>query len=340
MKSLRNSSQILHESGVIAHVCSVSFPVNSVPSVSFLSLNIHTVATGSADLSSITTPTPPPYIPPWWEQFITPEFIVVLAFIPVVGLIVLAGSLYECASQEPEETPGGTTDDGEESRGQYRAINIIKFGFLTFNTMTDMAFAWSLLGQNQLILFGLSVFFVVVPFVGSLYAWLRTKRRFRDDLCFATWEQRHDMPFIILSTLCGSTFGAFLLAHSRLFRMELFSMDLSLDQRLDFLSQRLVYTVIIEDIPQFGIQIASVVLLGGVLNGITAAAFFASIISIIVGIYNAVNKSEQLRHSLTIQSTTTEANQVELVEATRVQSMEGETETGRTAEGGGERKNP
>ena len=96
------------------------------------------VTTGTISLSDILTPTQPPQPPqirPWWEQFVTTEFIVVLVFIPLVGLIAVAGYLYNCCTNSDDKTKNTT------QKSKYRPVNVGKFGFLTFNTMTDIAFA-------------------------------------------------------------------------------------------------------------------------------------------------------------------------------------------------------
>lgn len=217
-----------------------------------------------------------------------------------------------------------TATDVKHRQPQYEPIRVIKFGLLTYNTMTDVAFAWSLYTSSanaaiKMVLFLLSVLFLLVPFCGSIYVWLKIKGSdLRKDSDFEKWERKNDMPFVFLSVMSGSSFGAFELTHSKLFGLELFDMHLPYEYQLQFLSKRLIWSVCLEDLPQLCIQLVVLIFVennGMNLNVITAAALVSSLISIIIGVYNACNKSQQLSYHRTQNSSNQSKLAVEVTNA-------------------------
>ena len=104
------------------------------------------------------------------------------------------------------------------------------------------------------------------------------------------WVREHVKTLYIISVISGSSFSAVEICDSNLFQLKAFSMNLPLRQKQHFKNQRVLSIVLLENIPQFILQLIYMIFLirdkdVSSQSGIVIIAMVFSILSIVVTLF-------------------------------------------------------
>ena len=141
----------------------------------------------------------------------------------------------------------------------------------------------------RLIICGLSALFILVPILQAMFSFQHGIRKWRRDTDNGTivqsWlaENLRTMYFIVALT-GGSPFAAVILCNSVFLDLQIFDMGLTRRQRRVFRNKRVFSAVILENVPQFILQIAFSII-NKEWTFITIFASFFSIVSILVTMF-------------------------------------------------------
>ena len=140
-------------------------------------------------------------------------------------------------------------------------VTIVGCAFYANDFVSDVFFCLKLLalsldfslgGHNHyLILFVLSIIFVVVPLLSnifSLYHYISkwTSDNMLQDTAVPQWLKNNIRILYLVSIICGSSFSGVMLCNSHLFQFEIFSMELPKYYRSIFQSKRFFFIVLLE----------------------------------------------------------------------------------------------
>ena len=102
-----------------------------------------------------------------------------------------------------------------------RPMRIIIFGLYTWDFISDVIFAARALQQKYFVQGGLSVAFVIIPWIVNIVLLIKSQNRWIQDSAIkyavSSWLLKYDKKLIFLTMFCGSAFAAIELCNSRAF---------------------------------------------------------------------------------------------------------------------------
>ena len=156
----------------------------------------------------------------------------------------------------------------------------------------------------------LSVIFLVIPLLTNILQLHFEISKWSKDQVLSTtpvrgWIRSRVKFLYCIAVLCGSSFSAIQLCNSYLFKLSLFSMGLSRYHKNLFQTKRFASIVLLENIPQFCIQILALILMtqeGSDLSSymITVLSMSFTIVSIVISVFEHKMQSKFLKKGVTI----------------------------------------
>eukprot|EP01084_Bolivina_argentea_P241163 404927_1 len=137
----------------------------------------------------------------------------------------------------------------------YQVIALITASFHILDMVSDVLFSISMSVSNNII-FILSVMFIVIPLMLSLYQLHRViyKKWMRSDDEIKGWIRDNISILFILSVITGSSFAAIDLCYSNLFNLRQFDIPLSKTEISLFKTKRIYSIILFENLPQIALQ--------------------------------------------------------------------------------------
>ena len=136
--------------------------------------------------------------------------------------------------------------------------------------------------------------FIILPLICNLVQLQHEIHKWMTDVyskhTVQAWMRSYLRRLYMISFLCGSAFAAINICNSNVFHFSMFNMGLNRRQRAIFKNERVLSTVLLENIPQLIIQGIYIGLTGN-FNDITIIAMIFSIISIISSIFDYQSSS-------------------------------------------------
>ena len=149
------------------------------------------------------------------------------------------------------------------------------------------------LSSNQKwILFGIGVLAIILPLISNLIQLNNEITEWISDVyskhTIQSWMRYYVKLLYLITILSGSAFAAVDICNSNLFHLRMFNMGLNKRQRAIFKNQRILSTVLCENIPQLILQLIYLILTSAVdsVSLVTVVAMTFSTISIILSILN------------------------------------------------------
>eukprot|EP01083_Nonionella_stella_P268686 908568_1 len=138
--------------------------------------------------------------------------------------------------------------------------NVLWFGYHAIDYLTDVSFALWLYHNGNIILFGVSLCFVFLPSILSLFQ-LKSNVSvwFVSNCDMRKWFESYTTPLYMVCFVTGSCQTTIYLFTSNLFGLAIFGLELNSYQKLKLHNQHLLSNVLCEAIPQFTIQCISVI---------------------------------------------------------------------------------
>ena len=144
------------------------------------------------------------------------------------------------------------------------------------------------------ILFSLGLLFIILPLMGNLIQLHTEINVWMSDIyskhTVQAWTRSYLRILYLITILCGSAFGAVDICNSNIFHLSLFNMGLNKRQKAIFKNQRILSTVLMENIPQIIVQV-TYLSISNKLSEITLIAMIFSLISIISSIFDYKSSS-------------------------------------------------
>ena len=139
-----------------------------------------------------------------------------------------------------------------------------------------------LLFENSLILYaGIgSAAFTFIPYIANLIVAARIKEIIKDNLAAKSWFQHKANLFTLLVVFTGGSYSALALVSSNVFGLKIFACGITRYELRQLGKMKVIYTVIIENIPQLACQLLYSYAIGGQITSAVALAFIASALSI------------------------------------------------------------
>ena len=125
-----------------------------------------------------------------------------------------------------------------------------------------------------------SATFTIIPYVANLIVASRVKEIIKDNVAAKSWFQHKANLFTLLVVFTGGSYSALALVSSNIFGLKIFSCGVTLYELRQLGKMKVIYTVIIENIPQLACQILYSYAIGGQITSSVALAFIASALSI------------------------------------------------------------
>ena len=141
------------------------------------------------------------------------------------------------------------------------------------------------------ILFSIGVLTIILPLICNFMQLNNDIKEWISDVyskhTVQSWMRSYVQLLYILTILCGSAFAAVDICNSNLFHFRMFNMGLNKRQRAIFHNQRILSTVLAENIPQLILQIIYLILTSGVdsVSLVTVVAMIFSTISIVLSAF-------------------------------------------------------
>ena len=150
--------------------------------------------------------------------------------------------------------------------------------------------------KERWVLFGCSVVFIILPLIGNLVqlhkhlqVWIRD---IYSKYTVQAWIRFYLRLLYMLTIVLGSAFAAVDVCNSNIFHLQMFNMGLNQRQQATFKNQRILSTVLLENIPQLIIQIIYTILCSkSNISSITLIAMIFSVVSIVSSIFNYKSSS-------------------------------------------------
>ena len=157
-------------------------------------------------------------------------------------------------------------------------------------------------GDDQLspiekwVFFSFGLLFILLPLIGNLVQLQQEILLWIGDIyskhTVQAWIRSNLRILYMITILCGSAFGAVDICNSNIFHLPLFNMGLNQRQRAIFKNQRILSTVLLENIPQIILQALYLILtVKSSISPITLIAMICSIVSIISSIFDYKSSS-------------------------------------------------
>ena len=140
------------------------------------------------------------------------------------------------------------------------------------------------------ILFGIGVLTIVLPLIYNVIQLNNEIKEWISDVyskhTIQSWMRSYVKLLYLITILSGCAFTAVDICNSNLFHLRMFNMGLNQRQRALFHNQRILSTVLCENIPQVILQLIYLILIVESFSVITVVAMIFSIISIVLSIFN------------------------------------------------------
>ena len=146
------------------------------------------------------------------------------------------------------------------------------------------------------ILVGCSGLFMILPLICNLIQLHKQLRVWISDpyskYTVQAWIRFYLHFLYMLTILFGSAFAAVDVCNSNIFHLQMFNMGLNQRQKAIFKNQRILSTVLMENIPQLIVQIFYIILTkNSNISAITLIAMIFSVISIVSSVFNFISSS-------------------------------------------------
>eukprot|EP01083_Nonionella_stella_P234101 824244_1 len=133
-----------------------------------------------------------------------------------------------------------------------------------------------------------SVVFIVVPYIANIILTLRIGSFIRHNQSASLYFQQWRGLFILLMICTGSAHSALTLLSSRLFGLDIFNSGLTLYELRQLSKLKLFGSILLENVPQLGVQILYVMYREGNPSQNTVLSFVASLLSIIAAVMSYI----------------------------------------------------
>ena len=147
----------------------------------------------------------------------------------------------------------------------------------------------------ELMIFGLSVLFLVIPVLINLFqlhnelkTWVHTVET---KMIIQSWLSEHVKVLYLIAILTGSAFSSIELCNSGLFGLSMFYMNLPKKQKQIFKNKRLYSIVLCENIPQLILQLIYCLIQGDSITFIVLSSMLLSLISIVLTLFENAFKN-------------------------------------------------
>ena len=170
----------------------------------------------------------------------------------------------------------------------FKIGSLVTAGILIMDAVSDIFFAMAI--SEDIILLILAVVFIVLPVVITLYQLHQAINKWRRNDELNQWISDNVKILYISSIITGSSFAGVALCTSNAFSLYQTSLPLNKTRLLQFDTKRIYSTVLLENIPQLGLQIYLLI------NGESANDFVLyvsmtfSILSIVVSILSMISQ--------------------------------------------------
>ena len=124
-----------------------------------------------------------------------------------------------------------------------------------------------------------SAAFTIIPYIANLVVAARIKEIIKDNLAAKSWFQHKANLFTLLVVFTGGSYSALALVSSNIFGLKIFGCGITRYELRQLGKMKVIYTVIIENIPQLICQLVYSYALGEITSAV-ALAFIASALSI------------------------------------------------------------
>ena len=162
--------------------------------------------------------------------------------------------------------------------------------YLDWNNQLSLIEKW--------ILFSVGILFIVLPLIGNLVQLHNEIQMWVSDVyskhTVQAWIRSYLRFLYMITIICGSAFAAVDICNSNIFHLPMFNMGLNKRQLAIFKNQRILSTVLLENIPQLALQIIYLVLTAELetnVSPITIIAMIFSSISIISSVFDYKSSS-------------------------------------------------
>ena len=125
-----------------------------------------------------------------------------------------------------------------------------------------------------------SAAFTLIPYIANLVVAARIKEIIKDNLAAKSWFQHKANLFTLLVVFTGGSYSALALVSSNVFGLKIFACGITRYELRQLGKMKVIYTVIIENIPQLICQLLYSYAIGGQITSAVALAFLASALSI------------------------------------------------------------
>ena len=143
---------------------------------------------------------------------------------------------------------------------------------------------------QKFVLISLGVFTIVLPLIYNLIQLHNEIKEWVRDVyskhTVQSWMRYYVKLLYIITILCGSAFAAVDICNSNLFHLRMFNMGLNQRQLAIFHNQRILSTVLCENIPQLILQLIYLILIVKSFSLVAIIAMIFSTISIVLSIFN------------------------------------------------------
>eukprot|EP01084_Bolivina_argentea_P303040 523149_1 len=175
----------------------------------------------------------------------------------------------------------------------FRVVALITASLHILDMVSDVLFAVSILGNQKFkIIFFLSILFIVVPLLLSLYQlhkmmynkWVKSSDEIK------LWIKDNISILFTMSIITGSSFAAIELCHSNLFNLTQFSIPLSKTEINLFKTGRIYSIILFENLPQIGLQCWILAVAEDSVNSIIYISLIFSSISILITVLSLMTQ--------------------------------------------------
>ena len=141
------------------------------------------------------------------------------------------------------------------------------------------------------VLFSVGALFVILPLIFNLIQLHKEIKVWVRDIyskhTVQAWTRSYLRLLYAITILSGSAFTAVDICNSNIFHLQMFNMGLNKRQRAIFKNQRILSTVLCENIPQLILQIIYLILTSeSSISPITIIAMIFSLLSIVLSVFN------------------------------------------------------
>ena len=172
----------------------------------------------------------------------------------------------------------------------FRIGSLITTGIHLMDAISDILFAMAV--SYNIILIS-AIIFIVLPILLTMYQLYRAINEWKRNDELSQWISDNVQILYIFSVLTGSSFAGVALCTSSAFSLYQTSLPLNKTQILHFQTKRMYSIVLLENLPQLGLQIYSLIADGG--SDIVYISMAFSILSVIISILSMASQRSVVR---------------------------------------------